>query len=110
MLVTRSKVLTTRFKVLTMWSKVLTTSQLFVISPNLNHHSEGSDTFTGNQLRDSFFWLLPPNLSTNHNIVCKAHHNGTAQWFFQGSIFNQWKSAGSLCIYGKHVLLLTFAI
>jgi len=82
------------------------------LSPNPNHHSGGSDTITGNQLRDSLFrWLSPPSLSTNHNIACKAHHDGTAQWFFQGSIFNQWKSAGSfLWVHGKRVLLLTFAM
>ncbi|KAF8501075.1 hypothetical protein F5888DRAFT_1609323, partial [Russula emetica] len=58
---------------------------------------------TGNQLRDSLLrWLSPPNPSTNHNISRKAHHSGTNQWFFQGSIFNQWKSTGSfLWVHGK---------
>ncbi|KAF8492428.1 hypothetical protein F5888DRAFT_1949837 [Russula emetica] len=36
------------------------------------------------------------------HLACKAHHNGTTQWFFQGSIFNQWKSTGSfLWVHGK---------
>ena len=75
-------------------------------------HSVGSDNLTGNQLRDNLLrWLSPPDPSTNHNIACKAHHNGTAQWFFQGSIFTQWKSASNfLWVHGKRALLLTFAI
>jgi hypothetical protein len=66
-------------------------------------HSAGSHNFAGNQLRDSLLrWLSPPNPSTNHNIARKAHHNGTTQWFFQGSIFNWWKSTGSfLWVHGK---------
>ena len=44
----------------------------------------------------------------NHNIASKARHDGTAQWFFQGSIFNEWKSAGSfLWVHGKRAFLLT---
>jgi hypothetical protein len=47
-------------------------------------------------------WLSPPDPSTNHNIARKAHHKGTASWFFQGSIFEQWKSSSSLLwIHGK---------
>jgi len=58
---------------------------------------------TGNQLRDDLLrWLSPPDVSTNHNIARKAHHNGTAEWFFGGNIFSQWKSTGSLLwIHGK---------
>jgi archaellum component FlaC len=60
------------------------------------------DILTGHQLRDSLLrWLSPPDPSTTHNIACKSRHNSTAQWFFQGSIFNQWKSNGSfLWLYG----------
>ena len=47
-------------------------------------------------------WLSPPDPSTNHIIARKAHHKGTASWFFQGSIFEQWKSSPSLLwIHGK---------
>ena len=46
-------------------------------------------------------WLSPPDPSTNHNIARKAHHKGTASWFFQGSIFKQWKSSPFLWIHGK---------
>jgi archaellum component FlaC len=66
-------------------------------------HSEGSGSFTGNLLRDNLLrWLSPSDPSINHNIASKVHHDGTAQWFFQGSIFNDWKSTGSfLWIHGK---------
>ncbi|KAF8263372.1 hypothetical protein EI94DRAFT_1788533 [Lactarius quietus] len=47
-------------------------------------------------------WLSPSDPSTNHNIARKAQHKGTAVWFFQGSIFMEWKSKGSLLwIHGK---------
>ncbi|KAH9035906.1 hypothetical protein EDB85DRAFT_821210 [Lactarius pseudohatsudake] len=47
-------------------------------------------------------WVFPPDPSTNHNIACDLHHGGTAQWFFRGSMFGEWKSTGSLLwIYGK---------
>jgi len=45
---------------------------------------------------DVYTWLTPPDPSTNHNIACEAHHNGTAQWFIQGSTFSEWKALGSL--------------
>jgi hypothetical protein len=75
-----------------------------------NSHSDGANFFTGNQLRDYILrWLSPSDQSTNHIIACKARHNGTAQWFFDGSIFNEWKSTGSfLWIHGKRASLLAF--
>ena len=59
----------------------------------------------GNQLRESIHrWLSPPDPSTNHNIACGTHHKQTATWFFQGSIFQEWKSTGSLLwIHGKRL-------
>ena len=49
-------------------------------------------------------WLSPPDPSTNHNIACGTHHKKTATWFFQGSIFQEWKSTGSLLwIHGKRL-------
>ena len=81
-------------------------------SPNFPLRSGHPDAFTGNQLRDSLLrWLSPPDPSINHNIACKAHHHGSAQWFFQGSIFNQWKSTGSfLWLHGKRVSLHPFTV
>jgi hypothetical protein len=61
---------------------------------------------SGNQLRESIHkWLSPPDPSTNHNIACDTHHKKTASWFFQGSIFQEWKStvAGLLWIHGKRL-------
>ncbi|KAH9166009.1 hypothetical protein EDB89DRAFT_255976 [Lactarius sanguifluus] len=49
-------------------------------------------------------WLSPPDPSTNQNITCAAQHEGTATWFFQGSIFLEWKTKATtslLWIHGK---------
>ncbi|KAH8979080.1 hypothetical protein EDB92DRAFT_428718 [Lactarius akahatsu] len=61
------------------------------------------DDMKWNQSRKSLReWVFPPDPSTNHNIACDLHHGGTAQWFFRGSMFGEWKSTGSLLwIYGK---------
>ncbi|KAF8267372.1 hypothetical protein EI94DRAFT_1333036 [Lactarius quietus] len=61
------------------------------------------DDVKWNQLRENLRkWVTPPDPSTNHNIACGIHHGGTAQWFFEGSIFAEWKSIGTLLwIYGK---------
>jgi hypothetical protein len=76
------------------------------------HESDRSKNFTGNRLRDDLLrWLSPPDSSTNHNIAYKAHHDGTAEWFFRGSTFSQWKSNGSfLWIHGKRVLNMVFTL
>ncbi|KAH9059054.1 hypothetical protein EDB87DRAFT_1832309 [Lactarius vividus] len=49
-------------------------------------------------------WLSPPDPSTNQNLACVIQHEGTATWFFQGSIFLEWKSKSTtslLWIHGK---------
>ncbi|KAH8995230.1 hypothetical protein EDB86DRAFT_1183432 [Lactarius hatsudake] len=53
--------------------------------------------------QDVHNWLSPPDPSTNYNIGCKAHYEGTAAWFFdKGTKFNDWISIGSLLwIHGK---------
>ena len=58
---------------------------------------------SGKQLRESVHkWLSPPDPSTNHNIACDTDHKKTSSWFFQGSIFPEWKSSGLLLwIHGK---------
>ena len=73
-------------------------------SPNrVDTRYAGSTLHTGNQLRqDLRRWLSPPDPSTNHNIACSAHHQGTTTWFSQGSIYSEWKSTPSLLwIHGK---------
>ena len=70
----------------------------------------GSIFVSGSQLRqDLRAWLSPPDPSTNHNIACGARHKGTADWFFEGSIFGEWKSTGSLLwVHGKRTFHLLF--
>jgi hypothetical protein len=69
----------------------------------------GSIILTGNQLRqDLRRWLSSSDPSTNHNIACNAHHEGTATWFFEGTTYKEWKSTGSeslLWVHGKRVPL-----
>ena len=60
---------------------------------------------SGRQLRENIHkWLSPSDPSTNHNIACGTHHKKTASWFFQGTIFQEWKSTGSLLwVNGKRL-------
>ena len=60
-------------------------------------------TLTGSQWRqDLRKWFSSPDPSTNQIILCRAQHQGTANWFFRGSLFEEWKSIGSLLwIHGK---------
>ncbi|KAH9046660.1 hypothetical protein EDB84DRAFT_630033 [Lactarius hengduanensis] len=69
----------------------------------LQETSNRVDDVKWNQLRESLrIWVTSPDLSTNHNIACDIHHGGTAEWFYRGSTFAEWKSTGSLLwIYGK---------
>jgi archaellum component FlaC len=64
---------------------------------------------SANQIREDIRrWLSPPDPSTNHNIACGAHHKKPATWFFQSSIFREWKSTASLLwIHGKRAPSLT---
>jgi hypothetical protein len=65
------------------------------------------NVLTGNQLKQLLrTWLSPADPSTNHNIAQRAQHHGTAVWFFEGGIFIEWKSNGSLLwIHGKRAFL-----
>jgi hypothetical protein len=62
---------------------------------------------TETQLKEKMHkWLSPPDPSKNQNIARKSHHKGTASWFFQGSIFEEWKQSSSLLwIHGKRTSL-----
>ena len=66
------------------------------------------DAFAGDRLRETLrSWVTAPDPSTNHNIAHGIQHDGTAQWFFRGGIFSEWKSTGSLLwIYGKRMFSL----
>ena len=67
-------------------------------------------TISENQLRENIHrWLSPPDPSTNHNIACDIHHKKIATWFFEGNIYREWKSTGSLLwVHGKRTLCLSF--
>ena len=67
--------------------------------------SDDLNDFVGNQVRESLGkWVTPSDPSTNHTIACGIQHGGSAQWFFRGGIFSEWKSNGSLLwIYGKRM-------
>ena len=62
---------------------------------------------TANEREKLKNWLSSPDPSTNHNIARKVHHKGTTSWFFQGSIFKQWKSSPLLWVHGKRTSLST---
>ena len=81
---------------------------MFVIHPFLRRGI--FNVFTGNQLIKSLReWVSPPNPSTNHDIASDIHQEGSAQWFFEGSMFDEWKSMGSLLwIYGKRTFFRFF--
>ena len=52
-------------------------------------------------------WQSPADPSINQNLASDCQHEGTAQWFCKGIVFEEWKVKGSLlCIYGKRMLLI----
>jgi hypothetical protein len=54
--------------------------------------------------KDSKSWLCPPDPSKNYNIGYKTHQDGTARWFLEGNVFDEWNVKGSLLwIHGKRV-------
>ncbi|KAH9033932.1 hypothetical protein EDB84DRAFT_83913 [Lactarius hengduanensis] len=65
--------------------------------------ADNTDEVKWEQTRQSFRkWFSPPDPSTNHNIACEAFHERTATWFFEGNMFMDWMSIGSLLwIHGK---------
>ncbi|EMD37982.1 hypothetical protein CERSUDRAFT_122810 [Gelatoporia subvermispora B] len=55
----------------------------------------------GDMVRDCYTWLSPPDPSTNHITATNSHHEGTAAWFTEGEVMQEWRIAGSLLwIYG----------
>ena len=77
---------------------------LFLVSPV---RSQNLIIFVVKHLRlDLRRWLSPPDSSTNHNNSCTVHHEGTAKWFFQGGIYNEWRTTPSLLwMHGKRTFL-----
>ena len=80
---------------------------MFVIIPVVSDCIDPND-LVGEQVRESLrTWVTPPDPSTNHTIACGTQHDGSAQWFFRGGMFSEWKSTGSLLwIYGKRMSFL----
>ena len=78
--------------------------EMFVVTPVVSD-CIALNGIVGNQVRESLrTWVTPPDPSTNHTIACGIQHDGSAQWFFRGGIFSEWKSTGSLLwIYGKRM-------
>ena len=59
--------------------------------------SQETKTTSDDQLHERIQkWLSPPDPSINHNTACETHHNGTAAWFLEGRIYNEWKATGAL--------------
>ena len=83
--------------------------QRSLFSKRLRAGHAGSIMLTGDQLRKNLRrWLSPQDPSTNHNIACSAHHKGTANWFFEGRTYKEWRSTSSeslLWIHGKRAPL-----
>ena len=67
-------------------------------------------TTSGDQLREKIQkWLSPPDPSINQNTACEAHHIGTATWFLDGPIYNEWKATGSLLwTHGNRTIFYSF--
>ncbi|KAH9007530.1 hypothetical protein EDB84DRAFT_212288 [Lactarius hengduanensis] len=55
------------------------------------------------QLRENLRkWQSPSDPSANHVIASDRQHEGTAEWFCKGNVFEEWKATGSLLwIHGK---------
>jgi hypothetical protein len=64
--------------------------------------SGSSIPLTGEQLRqDIRKWLSSPDPSTNHNTARNVQHEVKPTWFFDGGIYQEWKSSPLLWIHGK---------
>ena len=68
--------------------------------------------FVGDQLqKDARNWISPPDPSKNYNIACKIYQTGTSLWFFQGGVFSEWSSKGTLLwIHGKRACTSLIAV
>ncbi|KAF8260116.1 hypothetical protein EI94DRAFT_929907 [Lactarius quietus] len=61
--------------------------------------------------KDARNWVSPPDPSKNYNIACEAYQTGTGVWFFQGGVFSEWSTKGTLLwIHGKRACLGAFRV
>ncbi|KAH8990183.1 hypothetical protein EDB86DRAFT_2940092 [Lactarius hatsudake] len=77
-----------------------------IIDVKLTGVSNNIDDVKRSQIRENLRkWQSLPDPSINHNIACDRQHEGTAEWFFRGGIFEKWKVTGSLLwVHGKRNL------
>jgi hypothetical protein len=81
-----------------------------VYSAFLNHRIR--IRLVGDQLqKDARNWISPPDPSKNYNIASEIYQTGTGLWFFQGGVFSDWSSKGTLLwIHGKRACPLGFSV
>ena len=79
-------------------------------SCDIGFEEAGTKITLDDQLRENIQkWLFPPDTSINQNTACEAHRSGTAAWFLEGSIYNEWKMTGSLLwIHGNRMVFHRF--
>jgi hypothetical protein len=54
-------------------------------------------------------WLSFPEYWTNNHMARKHLQDGTARWFLEGNVFEDWKKTGTLLwINGKRMLFVIF--
>ncbi|KAH9019496.1 hypothetical protein EDB84DRAFT_614294 [Lactarius hengduanensis] len=73
------------------------------IKGNLDEIKDGVNEVKWDQIEQHIRnWFASPDPSTNYNIACDIHQDGTAAWLFEGGIFKEWELVGSLLwIHGK---------
>ena len=94
----------------TIWDEVNKIKCLFFCGIVITVKEAGTKSTSGDQLREKIQkWLSSPDPSINHNTACDAHQNGTATWFLEGTIYDEWKATGSLLwTHGNRMIFYLF--
>ncbi|KAH8987319.1 hypothetical protein EDB92DRAFT_1145230 [Lactarius akahatsu] len=73
------------------------------IANNVDEIKDDVEKIMWNQIeQDVRKWFSAPDPSVNYNFARESYQEGTAAWFFQGSMFKEWELIGSLLwIHGK---------
>ncbi|KAH9003812.1 hypothetical protein EDB86DRAFT_2280016 [Lactarius hatsudake] len=73
------------------------------IANNVDEIKDDVEKIMWNQIeQDVRKWFSTPDPSVNYNFAREAYQEGTAAWFFLGSMFKEWELIGSLLwIHGK---------
>jgi len=72
--------------------KVVDNSLMQVIAGNKGIRTTNQNGTNYGRARTNGSSHRTPQPSTNHNIACDTHHKKAATWFFQGGIYQEWKS------------------